>query len=48
MEMRVMAEREAQQRILQIILPDEELCSEIRMQRSSPDESFGGGESNRW
>jgi hypothetical protein len=30
METRVMAEREAQQRILQIVLPDEELTSEIR------------------
>jgi integrase len=41
------AKREAQQRIVQMILPDDEVVCEMRMQRSGPDESLGGEERNR-
>jgi hypothetical protein len=42
---RINAKREAQQRIVYMILPGQgELASEIRMQRSGPDERLGGGE----
>jgi integrase len=35
---RVSAKREAQQRVAQMILPDEQMPSEIKLQRSDPDE----------
>ena len=38
---RIGAKREAQQRIVQMILPDEEMTSKIRLQRSGPDECLG-------
>jgi hypothetical protein len=38
MEARVIVKREAQQRIVQMILTDEELTSETRMQQRVPDE----------
>ena len=38
------AKREAQQRIVQMILPEEGLASEIKLQRSGPDERLGSGE----
>jgi site-specific recombinase XerD len=41
---RVTAKREAQQRIVQMLLPAEELTSEIKLQRSGPDERLGGVE----
>jgi site-specific recombinase XerD len=41
---RISAKREAQQRIVQMMLPDEGLASEIRMQRRGPDEYLGGAE----
>lgn len=41
---RISAKREAQQRIVQMILPDEEMTSEIRLQRNGPAESLGGAE----
>jgi hypothetical protein len=40
-------EREAQQRIVQMILPDDEVVCEMRMERNGPDESLGGEERNR-
>ncbi len=41
---RISGKREAQQRIVQMILPDDEVTCEIRMQRSGPHESLGGTE----
>ena len=38
---RVTAKREAQRRLTQMILRDEELASEIKLQRKDPDERFG-------
>jgi hypothetical protein len=41
---RITTKREAQQRIVQMILPDEELTSEIKLQCRGPDERLGGVE----
>ena len=41
---RVRAKREAQQRIVEMVLPEEGLASEIKLQRREPDERLGGGE----
>jgi len=41
---KISAKREAQQRIVQMILPEDEVACEIRMQRSGPDESLDGTE----
>jgi integrase len=41
---RISAKREAQQRIVQMILPDEGVTSEIKLQRRGPDERLGGVE----
>ena len=41
---RVTAKREAQQRIVQMLLSDERLTSEIKLQRRGPDERLGGVE----
>ena len=41
---RVTAKREAQQRIVQMILRDEELTSEMKLQRRDPVEYLGGAE----
>jgi hypothetical protein len=42
---RISAKREAQQRIVKMILPNgEELASEIKLQRRVPDEHLGGSE----
>jgi hypothetical protein len=38
---RVTAKRAAQQRIVEMILPEEGLSSKIRMQRSGPNEQLG-------
>ena len=37
------AKRDAQQRIVEMMLPDEGLASNIRLQRSQPDELLGEG-----
>jgi integrase len=41
---RISAKREAQQRIVQMILPEEGLISETRMQKRDPDECLGDAE----
>ena len=41
---RVRAKRDAQQRIVEMILPEEGLASEIKLQRRGPDERLGGSE----
>ena len=38
---RIRAKRDAQQRVVQMILPDEGLTSEIKLQRDGPDEQLG-------
>ncbi len=40
---RVRAKREAQQRIVEMVLPEEGLTSEIQLQRRGPDERLSGG-----
>jgi hypothetical protein len=37
------AKRDAQQRIVEMMLPDDGLASNIRLQRSQPDELLGEG-----
>ena len=44
---RISAKREAQQRIVEMILPAEGLTSEIKLQRYGPDEQLGGADCNR-
>jgi site-specific recombinase XerD len=41
---RVRAKREAQQRIVEMVLPEDGLTSEIKLQRRSPDQRLGGRE----
>jgi integrase len=41
---RVRAKREAQQRIVEMVLPEDGLTSEIKLQRRGPDERLGGRE----
>ncbi len=43
---RVSAKREAQQRIVEMVLPENGLTSEIKLQRSGPDERWSGGAQN--
>ena len=38
------AKRDAQQRIVEMMLPEEGLASNIRLQRSQPDELLGEGD----
>jgi hypothetical protein len=41
---KIRTKREAQQRIVQMIRPDDEVVCDMRMQRSGPDESLGSEE----
>ena len=41
---RVSAKREAQQRIVEMVLPEQGLTSEIKLQRKDPDERLRGDE----
>ena len=41
---RIYAKREAQQRIVEMILPQDGSNAKIRLQRGDPDESLGGSE----
>ena len=38
------ANREAQQRIVEMVLPEDGLTSEFKLQRRGPDERLSGGE----
>jgi hypothetical protein len=40
----IRAKREAQQRVVHMILPDEGLTSEIKLQRGGPAEQLGGAD----